>query len=584
MDNGEKKISSLFDGRTIFNIPEYQRSYAWGKIQLNDFINDIKNQRRGKSYFLGTILFEEKGLEDSYEIIDVVDGQQRITTIVIFMKCLIKSLKNTSDTEKEKDELELLSETYVKHRKQYKLRTQQDDNDFFHSYILEDNEGDSFIRTSSQRRLLEAKQYFMSSLSFLSKDELNEFKYKIDECSRVLVYSVKDTAEATLIFETTNDRGRGLTNLEKIKSFMMYKAHIASDEAVNLLLDKIRSRFGEIYREHECFNNEIDEDSLLQYHFISYGDWTGKDYQLHVYYLKSSINRLISTGGNDKALEYIDTYSKQLKETFYAAREILNSDLSYLRDIFILNRVGNFWPLLIKTFKCDNSYDKSHFSIVARFLSIYSFRVYVVNQSRGNTGQSTLFNLAKEFSGDFNFLYLKLEGLIGTYCNDRTFKLGLMYSDLYERMASKDLCYFYWKYENYLRMNFQPKSSPMSEQELCSHNSKFKMSIEHIASQNPRAGVITDMSIVPDITEEFQEKYLHCIGNLTLDPLSANSSKGNIDFNCKNSSYFIKSSFKCQNELNEFLDDGKWTDVSINSRAEKITRFALEQWSATFEK
>ncbi|EKN6165363.1 DUF262 domain-containing protein, partial [Yersinia enterocolitica] len=244
MDNGEKKISSLFDGRTIFNIPEYQRSYAWEKIQLIDFINDIKNQRRGKSYFLGTILFEEKGLEDSYEIIDVVDGQQRITTIVIFMKCLITSLKNTSDTEKEKDELELLSETYVKHRKQYKLRTQQDDNDFFHSYILEDNEGDSFIRTSSQRRLLEAKQYFMNSLSYLSKDELNEFKYKIDECSRVLVYSVKDTAEATLIFETTNDRGRGLTNLEKIKSFMMYKAHMASDEAVNLLLDKIRSRFG----------------------------------------------------------------------------------------------------------------------------------------------------------------------------------------------------------------------------------------------------------------------------------------------------------------------------------------------------
>ncbi len=89
MDNGEKKISSLFDGRTIFNILVYQRAYAWGEDQLADFVEDIQNQKENRSYFLGTVLFEEKGLEKNYEIIDIVDGQQRITTIVIFMSVLI---------------------------------------------------------------------------------------------------------------------------------------------------------------------------------------------------------------------------------------------------------------------------------------------------------------------------------------------------------------------------------------------------------------------------------------------------------------------------------------------------------------
>lgn len=89
MDNGEKKISSLFDGRTLFNVPEYQRAYAWGEAQLSDFIEDIQNQKEDKSYFLGTVLFEEKGLENNYEVIDIVDGQQRITTIIIFMYNLI---------------------------------------------------------------------------------------------------------------------------------------------------------------------------------------------------------------------------------------------------------------------------------------------------------------------------------------------------------------------------------------------------------------------------------------------------------------------------------------------------------------
>ncbi|MDX9992916.1 MAG: DUF262 domain-containing protein [Anaerolineales bacterium] len=48
MENGQKTISDLFDGRKIFNIPEYQRAYAWGKKQLQDFIDDVENQNLHK--------------------------------------------------------------------------------------------------------------------------------------------------------------------------------------------------------------------------------------------------------------------------------------------------------------------------------------------------------------------------------------------------------------------------------------------------------------------------------------------------------------------------------------------------------
>ncbi|MDN4731376.1 hypothetical protein QYZ38_22605 [Vibrio parahaemolyticus] len=92
----------------------------------------------------------------------------------------------------------------------------------------------------------------------------------MDENSRVLVYSVQDTAEATLIFETTNDRGKGLTNLEKIKSFLMYKSYISSEETPEDLLNSIRSRFSDIYKEYEKYESKIAEDSILQYHFIAH--------------------------------------------------------------------------------------------------------------------------------------------------------------------------------------------------------------------------------------------------------------------------------------------------------------------------
>lgn len=579
MDNGEKKISSLFDGRTIFNIPEYQRAYAWEKDQLSDFVDDIENQKVNRVYFMGTVLFEEKGLEKNYEIIDIVDGQQRLTTIIIFMATLIHFLKEQSSKEDELEDIELLYETYVKHKRQFKLRALEEDNDFFHRYILGDVDGKDFIRTPAQRRLYNAKKLFIKHLSPLDKQKLHIIKSKIDENSRVLVYSVHDTAEATLIFETTNDRGKGLTNLEKIKSFMMYKSYVASEEVPEQLLNKIRIRFSEIYKEYEKYETRMDEDSILQYHFIAHLKWSGKDYQQHVSRVKKIVNSSICKGRDLDVIDFIDKYTAEIKETFFTVHEILNSNISGMRDIFILSRTGNFWPLIIKTYKLDGSENKSKFSRIAKLLEIYSFRVYAVNQSRGNTGQSKLYSFARDFNGDFEVLEYSLEQIISEYSNNERFNSKLSDAYIYKWMGSRDLSYFFWKYENHLRTSKQPKSSPMSESEFISDNSKFKMSIEHIASQNPKGSIIKDGDILPNISEEFRKEYLHSIGNLTIDPQSANSSKGREDFNYKNKVYFRKAPYKTQNELEDFLDDETWSMESINKRRKKLIEFALKRWS-----
>jgi hypothetical protein len=580
MDNGEKKISSLFDGRTVFNIPEYQRAYAWEKSQLSDFVEDIQNQKVDRSYFLGTVLFEEKGLEKNYEIIDIVDGQQRITTIIIFMAVLIQRLKEESESDDELEDIDLLFETYVKHKRQFKLRALEEDNDFFHSYIVGENSGKDYIRTPAQRRLYKAKKFFIKYMSGLKKEDLNEIRKKIDENSRVLVYSVKDTAEATLIFETTNDRGKGLTNLEKIKSFMMYKSYVASEETPEQLLNTIRSRFSDIYKEYEKYEHKIDEDSILQYHFIAHQAWSGKEYQQYVTQVKEKVNKSIASENHSEALAFIDDYTMELKETFFSVHEILESRLRELRDIFILSRTGNFWPLLIKTFKFDETENKSKFRRIAKLLEIYSFRVYAVNQNRGNTGQSKLYTYAKSFTGDFTNLEKLLKQAISDYSGNRIFKSNLSYSYIYEWMSTRDLSYFFWKYENYLRTSRQPKSSPMSEEEFISNDSKFKLSIEHIASQNPKKSIVKDMSILPELSDEFEEEFLHSIGNLTIDPQSANSSKGNKSFEDKNEKYFRLAPFKTQNELETFVEGKAWSRESITKRKESLIKFSLIQWSA----
>ena len=99
MQDGQKTIKDLFDSSTIFNIPKYQRAYAWEKEQLDAFVEDLENQDTNKDHFFGTILLQKQAPEGEFKIIDIVDGQQRITTIIIFMKLLSKHTNSTSRME-----------------------------------------------------------------------------------------------------------------------------------------------------------------------------------------------------------------------------------------------------------------------------------------------------------------------------------------------------------------------------------------------------------------------------------------------------------------------------------------------------
>ena len=98
MQTGKSTVKTIFDGTRIFNIPIYQRAYAWDKENLQDFLTDLINQYKDRKYFLGSFLFHINGTRDEFTIIDIVDGQQRLTTFIIFIQSLIKILTDKSST------------------------------------------------------------------------------------------------------------------------------------------------------------------------------------------------------------------------------------------------------------------------------------------------------------------------------------------------------------------------------------------------------------------------------------------------------------------------------------------------------
>ena len=575
LPDGQKAISNLFGGTKIFNIPKYQRAYAWEEPQLKDFVEDIENQNPNRNYFFGTILLQAKEKHNGFDVFDIVDGQQRITTLIIFMKLLLAERK------KARNDVTMLEDTYIQIYNRYKLRVLDTDNDFFTSYILQDNQLDvSQVYTPSQRRLLKAKD-FLGHWLVAHLDKIEKFIDTIENM-KVLTYLVEDEAEATLIFETTNDRGKSLTSLEKTKSFLMHKTYIVSDNP-KTDLDTLQNRFSEIYRNYEEIESRVDEDLILRYHFIAFEEWRSKnEYQQSVQMIKQKVNQLVNSEDRTEVWRFIDKYSRKLKESFEIVRRLFTRRESYLLDIFSLSRPATFYPLLIKTYRLDDSDAKDNFKRVAQLMEIICFRFGIIG-ARSDKGVSQLYGLARDFNGDFQRLIRELQKFIRDNCGNWTFERALESPSFHFDVNLNEQRYLFWKYENYLREI--GGYSEMSYDEFTNTKSRSKFSIEHIIPQNPKESKVVEDDSIPPTTDfespEFKEEYLHSIGNLTIDPISANASKSNQAFEDKDQKYFCKAPLMAQNELSNFLNDetGQWDAASISNRAKAIRFFALARWN-----
>ena len=87
------KIIDLFNKLKFIKVPDYQRAYSWEEDQIKRFLSDIEEYIGNKEieYYMGHFLFEKHDNSDVYYIID---GQQRLTTIIIFLSCIFKRIKS----------------------------------------------------------------------------------------------------------------------------------------------------------------------------------------------------------------------------------------------------------------------------------------------------------------------------------------------------------------------------------------------------------------------------------------------------------------------------------------------------------
>ena len=565
MQTGKSKVKDIFDGTRIFKIPVYQRAYSWEKEDnLKDFLSDIINQPSGSSYFFGSFLFHINGKRNDFTIIDIVDGQQRLITFVIFMNTLIQRLIEESShfvSERTK-------RIFVKDDDVYKIETENlHDNAFLHNVILNQSaKGDTQnIRTNtpSQRLLLEASQFFVDELEKYEIDALERI-YTTSTNSDVLLYVVDEISTATQIFELLNDRGRKLTDLESIKSFLMYNAGLVSDNP-DQTIRTIQSDFSQIYTTLGRYDvNEIDERDILRYHTIAFERCPAEYQDKPKEYIKRKITKLVNSDSpKTDTVEKIQEYSTGLKESFSIYSQIQSErDQRYeLSQLFMIGRVAPFYPALMWVYKKQ----KDRFDELVAKINRFTFKASLVGL-RSN-GESYLYTALRKKEDIIE--------LVDSFITDNWWNINnrvleaIEYDNYYEWLGRNSVRYILFSYENEMRKS---KGFPLlGIKEYFTSVEREKLSIEHISAQRAK-----------DIEYDyrFSERFKHSIGNLVIDYTASNSSKGNK--NTKNKlPYYNIAPLMSQNEIDETICD--WENIDsikqfIKQREKKLKSFIREQF------
>lgn len=556
-------ILGFFDSsQKSYKIPVYQRAYSWSEKNWAIFLKDLFEQLDGdNNYFFGNILLEtiEKGR--SYEIID---GQQRIMSLTIFVRAIINILKKRkNETDLKNFDFEEKITIFLKNKETKKLRPVDYDEVFYDRLII-DNESFN-AATPSQKKILKAKDFFEEKLGKLKTEKILKLLEKLEktEINFIEFSSKKDSA---LMFELENNRGKSLTNMEKIKSYFMYQMYVYSKEnETETNIKNIANIFKLIYK---TINNiELDEDSILIYHNNTYIN--GFNYRT-----LEDVKYKFSKSKNKT--EWIKTYITELSTTFSNMEKFEKSIQSsvFASNLSKLKIPAFIYPFIIKGYKY---LDNTNLNDLFHILEILTFRTKLIN-SRANI-QERLNSILKDFKEDLITLNSSLKSKLNEewYWGDENTK-NYLNGNLY---GNGILNYLLWRYEN----SIQSKGYEVGTTNI------EKVQIEHISPQKPINGECIktgyDVNSNNTYSEDFINNYLNCVGNLMLISGSHNASIGNKPFKDKLKTY-LESPVKQQLEINTLciIENGAkiWKKESIDKRRSKIVQFALQTWSFDLKK
>lgn len=200
-------------------IPAYQRRYSWGYNQLLALWDDIDMLDGNDTHLLGSIVCLAGHHGAGINQLELVDGQQRLTTLCVLMQCILERMIEKGESEEVGDLKRMLSAKSRVGQAQPKLLVDSLDADQFNEHM---QGGEP--QTIANQKLAEAFTTFRKWVAETEFEELCGFLYKLKNQALIIRLDVSDAKDAFKLFETINNRGLRLSQMDIIKNFVLGNA------------------------------------------------------------------------------------------------------------------------------------------------------------------------------------------------------------------------------------------------------------------------------------------------------------------------------------------------------------------------
>lgn len=616
MQANKTYLKAILEKKMCIEVPLFQRPYTWSQEHqweplwediAHKFDQYISGENDTTGHFLGAMVLDQMYTQSTHvEKRQIVDGQQRLTTMQIFISAF-------RDFCHEQGERELAEECekYVRNqgmmhdrdREQFKIYPTEPDRKQFADVILSGSKSEIENRYPPTRRkyarkvearprMIEAYLFFHSQITQFfngSKEENVSPKHKekpirdrLEACFQaigtgleVVLIDLEKNDEAQVIFETLNARGTPLLPTDLIKNYIFRRTEDFQKELYDQYWKEFDSKFwrGEIkqgrlkrprsdlFMQH-YLSSQTGNSIPIKHLYIEYKNWIERNQPFES--VKKEIEAIHRLGGYFR--EIVDP---QVRSSFYEISMFLKSF-----------DIGTVYPFLIAVMESQPNEEARN--RISTIIESYLVRRYICGQTPKNYNLLFL-ELTKKLRDGLNVdkigeFFMSKEGPSNEWPNDTSFKEAWCNNEVYSILRPKI------KIEYILKKLNDAYRSDKSE----NIHVDGKLTIEHILPQNwienwplPNSGLSEEEfeKIAPQdpnaAATKKRNSILHTLGNLTLLTQKLNSSVSNGRWNDKKKEILLHSALP----INRYLQDIEaWNEEEISNRSEKLFQLALELW------
>jgi hypothetical protein len=534
-------------------VPPYQREYAWSVEEARQLFTDLANAKFSNlDYFLGTIVTIPAHDGNSLEI---VDGQQRLTTTALFLVAMRNYLKTVPSTEMMVESIENEFLTTIDRRagsRVPRLRLNVDDNDFFLRLTAAKAPPASPTR-ESHRRLEEALNEADAAIKRLvapvgEADRaalLNDWLEFLEHSATVILLKAPDSAQAFRMFETLNDRGLKTSQVDLVKSYLFGQANNRISEA-QVKWSSMRNMLEEVDDEDRGIN-------FLRHLLIASREFTRAD---DVY---TTVQRSVrGEAGSIAFLSDLEQYSRLYVATFRADSEQWGSyPAEAIAALQVLNQfdIKPLRPLILAVTKAFAPADAA---MALSFLVSFAVRLLIASTTRSGSIEESIAATAL-WVWDVSIssvAQLKLS-MAKIVPDDRVFQ------DAFAATSSSkaDFARYYLRS---LEKAFNNDPEPWT----VVNDDPAKITLEHIIPKTPQ------LEEWPEFNAETHPRYVRRLGNMCLLQRGTNSDARSDRFNEKRAIYRASP----LHWTSTVADVDAWSPAAIEHRQAEMAKLAVKAW------